>query len=136
LIQNLNRWINLIVELFNSKSSEKRCRKESDDSTRKRLDLIEGEIIKLEREYADLEEVLKAEKAAVQGSAQIKAEIDKLRLEMAELQRRGQFDKLAEIQYGRLPELEGRLESRRRCREGCGSRRGRPPTTFANRSRR
>ncbi|NBO05391.1 MAG: AAA family ATPase, partial [Betaproteobacteria bacterium] len=50
-------------------------------------------------------------KAAVQGSAQIKAEIDKLRLDMAELQRRGQFDKLAEIQYGRLPELEGRLKA-------------------------
>ncbi|MBM3380045.1 MAG: ATP-dependent chaperone ClpB [Betaproteobacteria bacterium] len=86
-------------------------RRENDDASRKRFVLIEEEIGKLEREYADLEEVLRAEKAAVQGAAQIKAEIDRLRLEMTELQRKGQFDKLAEIQYGRLPELEGRLKA-------------------------
>jgi len=86
-------------------------RKENDDASRKRFVLIEEEIGKLEREYADLEEVLRAEKAAVQGSAQIKAEIDRLKLEMVELQRKGQFDKLAEIQYGTLPALEGRLKA-------------------------
>ena len=106
--ESMDKLDRRIIQL---KIEREAVRKESDDSSRKRLDLIEGEIIKLEREYADLEEVLKAEKAAVQGSAQIKAEIDKLRLEMAELQRRGQFDKLAEIQYGRLPELEGRLKA-------------------------
>ncbi len=86
-------------------------KKESDEASRKRLELIEEEIRKLEKEYADLDEVLRAEKAAVQGSAQIKAEIDKLRAQMAELQRKGQFDKLAEIQYGTLPRLEAQLHA-------------------------
>jgi ATP-dependent Clp protease ATP-binding subunit ClpB len=85
-------------------------RKETDEASRKRLELIEAEISKLERELADFEELLRAEKAAVQGSAQIKTEIDKLKAQMVELQRKGQFDKLAEIQYGKLPELEGRLQ--------------------------
>src|SRR5438552_4172802 len=85
-------------------------KKESDEASRRRLELIEAEIKRLEREYADLDEVLRAEKAAVQGSAQIKAEIDRLKAQMADLQRRGQFDKLAEIQYGRLPALERQLK--------------------------
>ncbi len=72
---------------------------------------IEQEIDKVGKELADYEELLRAEKAAVQGSAQIKAEIDKLRAQMVDLQRKGQFDKLAEIQYGKLPELEGRLKA-------------------------
>src|SRR6267143_1515474 len=85
-------------------------RKEKDEASRRRLELIEAEIKRLEREYADLDEVLRAEKAAVQGAAQIKAEIDRLKAQMADLQRRGQFDKLAEIQYGRLPALERQLK--------------------------
>jgi ATP-dependent Clp protease ATP-binding subunit ClpB len=84
-------------------------RKETDDASRKRFDLIEEEIAGLEREYADYDEILRAEKAAVQGSAQIKTEIDQLRAQMAEMQRQGDYEKLAEIQYGKLPELEGRL---------------------------
>lgn len=106
--ESMDKLDRRIIQL---KIEREAVRKESDESSRKRLDLIEQEISKLEREYADLEELLRAEKAAVQGSAQIKAEIDKLRLEMVELQRHGQFDKLAEIQYGRLPELEGRLKA-------------------------
>ena len=69
--------------------------------------------------------MLRAEKAVVQGSAQIKAEIDKLRAQMADLQRKGQFDKVAEIQYGKLPELEGRLKAAAEAeggRKGDGSR--------------
>src|SRR2546425_1958573 len=85
-------------------------KKESDEASRRRLELIEAEIKRLEREYADLEEVLRAEKAAVQGAAHIKAEIDRLKAQMADLQRRGQFDKLAEIQYGKLPALERQLK--------------------------
>ncbi len=85
-------------------------KKESDEASQKRLALLEDEIDRLTREYADLEEVWKAEKAQVQGSAHIKEEIDKLRSEMAELQRRGQYDKLAEIQYGKLPQLEAQLK--------------------------
>ncbi len=97
--------------LIQLKIEREAVRKETDEASQKRLALIEEEIGRLEREYADLEELLRAEKAAVQGSAQIKAEIDQLKLQVAELQRKGQFEKLAEIQYGKLPELEGRLKA-------------------------
>jgi ATP-dependent Clp protease ATP-binding subunit ClpB len=106
--ESMDRLDRRIIQLKIEREAVKR---EKDEASRKRLDLIEQEITRLEKEYADLEEILRAEKAALQGSAQIKTEIDRLRLEMAELQRKGQFDKLAEIQYGRLPELEGRLKS-------------------------
>ena len=84
--------------------------KETDDASRKRLELIDADIERLGREYADYEEILHAEKAAVQGGTQIKAEIDGLRAKMAELQRQGDLGAVAEIQYGRLPELEQRLK--------------------------
>src|SRR5687767_6791878 len=85
-------------------------KKETDEASRKRLSLIEEEISRLEKEYADLEEEWKAEKAQVQGSQHIKEEIEKLRQQMTEFQRRGQYDKLAELQYGRLPQLEAQLK--------------------------
>ena len=106
--------------LIQLKIEREAVRKELDEASRKRLELIEQEIVRLGKEYADLDELLRAEKAAVQGSAQIKAEIDKLRGEMAELQRKGQFDKLAEIQYGKLPELEGRLKAASEAESGGG----------------
>src|SRR5436853_1880611 len=86
-------------------------RKEKDEASQKRFALIEEEIKRLEKEYSDLEEIWKAEKAQVQGSQHIKEEIEKLRQQMAELQRKGQYDKLAELQYGRLPQLESQLKS-------------------------
>ncbi|HEX4926455.1 MAG TPA: AAA family ATPase, partial [Burkholderiales bacterium] len=85
-------------------------KKEKDEASQARLKLIEDEIARLEKEYADLEEIWKAEKAAVQGSQHIKEEIEKLRQQMAELQRKGQYDKLAELQYGKLPQLEAQLK--------------------------
>jgi ATP-dependent Clp protease ATP-binding subunit ClpB len=85
-------------------------KKEKDEASQKRLGLIEAEIKRLEKEYSDLEEVWKAEKAQVAGSQHIKEEIEKLRLQMAELQRKGQYDKLAELQYGKLPQLEAQLK--------------------------
>ena len=97
--------------LIQLKIEREAVKRETDEASRKRLDLIEQEIVRLDKEYADYDELLRGEKAAVQGSALIKAEIDKLRAQMAELQRKGQFDKLAEIQYGKLPELEGRLKA-------------------------
>ena len=84
-------------------------KKEKDEASQKRLQLIEEELTKLQREYNDLEEVWKAEKAKVAGSAHIKEEIDALRAQMAEFQRKGQLDKVAELQYGKLPQLEGQL---------------------------
>jgi ATP-dependent Clp protease ATP-binding subunit ClpB len=95
--------------LIQLKIEREAVRKEKDEASQKRLGLIEEEIAKLQKEYSDLDEIWKAEKAQVQGSAHIKEEIDKLRVQMAELQRKGQFDKLAELQYGRLPQLEAQL---------------------------
>jgi ATP-dependent Clp protease ATP-binding subunit ClpB len=83
--------------------------KEKDEASQKRLGLIEDEIGRLQKEYADLEEIWKAEKAAVQGSAQVKEQIDQLRFQIEELTRKGDFNKVAELQYGRLPELERQL---------------------------
>ena len=86
-------------------------KKETDEASRRRLQNLEDELTQLQREYDDYEQIWKGEKAAVQGAQSIKEEIEQVRAEMAELQRRGQFDKLAELQYGKLPELEARLKS-------------------------
>ncbi len=85
-------------------------KKEKDEASQKRLQLIEEELEKLQREYNDLEEVWKAEKAKVAGSAHIKEEIDQIRAQMAEFQRKGQLDKVAELQYGKLPQLDAQLK--------------------------
>lgn len=86
-------------------------KKETDEGSMRRFQIIEEELEKLQREYNDFEVIWKSEKAAVQGTQSIKEEIERARAEMAELQRKGQFDKLAEIQYGTLPELESRLKA-------------------------
>ncbi|GIZ53980.1 ATP-dependent chaperone ClpB [Noviherbaspirillum aridicola] len=95
--------------LIQLKIEREAVKKETDEASQKRLGLIEEEIHKLEREYADLEEVWKAEKAGVQGTQQIKEEIEKVRLQMEEAKRRGDWQKMSELQYGRLPELEAQL---------------------------
>src|SRR4029079_12528555 len=85
-------------------------KREKDEASRKRLGLIEEEIAKLEKEYSDLEEVWKAEKAQVAGSQHIKEELEKLRLAMEEARRKGDWQKMSEIQYGRIPQLESQLK--------------------------
>ena len=85
-------------------------RKEKDEASQKRLGLLEEEITKLERDYADLEEIWKAEKSAVQGSQSIKEEIEKVRLQMEDARRKGDWQKMSELQYGRMPELEASLK--------------------------
>ncbi len=85
-------------------------RKEKDESSQKRMALIEEEIVKLTKEYSDLEDIWKSEKASAQGGAQIKEEIDRLRFQMEELKRKGDFNRVAELQYGRIPELEKKLK--------------------------
>jgi ATP-dependent Clp protease ATP-binding subunit ClpB len=85
-------------------------RREKDEASQKRFSLIEEEIVKLQKEIADLDEIWKAEKAQAQGSAQYKEEIDKLRFQIEEFTRKGDFNKVAELQYGRLPELEKKLK--------------------------
>ncbi len=86
-------------------------KKEKDEASRRRFSLIEEEIKKLEKEYSDLEEEWKAEKAQVQGSQHIKEEIEKLRQQMDEAKRKGDWQKMSEIQYGRLPQLEAQLKA-------------------------
>ena len=85
-------------------------KREKDESSRKRFALIDEEIAKLEKEYADLEEIWKAEKAQVQGSAHIKEAIEKVKFEMEEATRKGEWQKVSELQYGTLPQLETQLK--------------------------
>src|ERR1700740_54033 len=85
-------------------------RKEKDEASQARLKLIEEEIKRLEKEYADLEDGWKAEEATVQGAEHIKEEIEKLRVQMDEAKRKGDWQKMSELQYGRLPQLEAQLK--------------------------
>jgi ATP-dependent Clp protease ATP-binding subunit ClpB len=84
-------------------------RRETDEASQRRMGLIEAEIERLGREYADLEEIWTSEKAAAQGSAHLKEEIDKIRFEIEKLKRQGDFNAVAELQYGKLPQLEKQL---------------------------
>ncbi|MGL6072315.1 ATP-dependent chaperone ClpB [Craterilacuibacter sp.] len=95
--------------LIQLKIEREAVRRESDEASQRRLALIEDEIARLSKDYSDLEEIWKAEKASQQGSQSIKEEIDKLKNEMEELKRKGDWQKLAELQYGRLPQLEAQL---------------------------
>src|SRR5687767_5358654 len=84
-------------------------KKETDDASKKRLASIEDEIKRLEREYADLDEVWQSEKAQVAGSQHVKEELEKLKLQMEEAKRKGDWQKMSEIQYGKIPQLEKQL---------------------------
>ena len=96
--------------LIQLKIEREAVRKEKDEASQKRFTLIEEEIDRAEREYSDLEEIWKTEKSALQGTHHIKEEIERIRAQMADLQRKGQFDKLAELQYSKLPQLEAQLK--------------------------
>ncbi|OYQ40209.1 ATP-dependent chaperone ClpB [Rhodoferax sp. TH121] len=85
-------------------------KREKDEASLKRLELIDEEIQSLQKEIADLDEIWKAEKATAQGSAQVREEIDKLRTQIEGLTRKGDLAKVAELQYGKLPELEKQLK--------------------------
>ncbi len=106
--------------LIQLKIEREAVKKEKDEASQKRLGLIEDEIAKLEREYADLEEVWKAEKAGVQGSQQIKEEIERVRLQMEEARRKGDWQKMSELQYGRMPELEAKLKQADKGEQAAG----------------
>jgi ATP-dependent Clp protease ATP-binding subunit ClpB len=96
--------------LIQLKIEREAMRKEKDEASQKRLGLLEEEITKLGKDYADLEEIWKSEKASAHGGAQVKEEIDRLRHHIEEFTRKGDFNKVAELQYGKLPELEKRLK--------------------------
>ena len=96
--------------LIQLKIEREALKKEKDEASQKRLEVIEKEIGNLQKEYADLEEIWKSEKAAAQGSQQVREELDKLKFQIDEYTRKGDFNKVAELQYGKLPELERRLK--------------------------
>ncbi|HLQ24999.1 MAG TPA: ATP-dependent chaperone ClpB [Acidiferrobacterales bacterium] len=85
--------------------------KETDEASKKRLQILQEEITKLEKEYAELEKVWKAEKAALQGTQHIKEELDRARLEIETARRAGDLARMSELQYGRIPELEKQLSA-------------------------
>ena len=113
--ESMDKLDRRIIQL---KIEREAVKKEKDEASQKRLGLIEDEIAKLTKEYSDLEEIWKAEKSAVLGSAQIKEQIDHLKADIAKLQREGKLDKVAELQYGKLPQLEAQLKSAEAAGEG------------------
>lgn len=96
--------------LIQLKIEREAVRREKDEGSKKRFGLIEDEIAKLAKEYADLEDIWKAEKAQVQGSAHIKEAIEKVKFEMEEATRNGEWQRVSELQYGKLPALEAQLK--------------------------
>jgi ATP-dependent Clp protease ATP-binding subunit ClpB len=102
----LDRLERRIIQL---KIEQEALKKEQDEASRKRLAALQETLRGLEREYADLEEIWKSEKAALQGAAQIREELDRVRLELDAARRGGDLGRMAELQYGRIPELEKRL---------------------------
>lgn len=92
--------------LIQLKVEREALKKEDDDAALKRLEKLKEEIVRLEREYADLEEIWKSEKAEVQGSAQIQEKIEQARQELEAARRKGDLNRMAELQYGVIPDLE------------------------------
>lgn len=104
--ENMDRLERRLIQL---RIEHEAVKKEADDASKRRLKDLEAEIARLEREFADLEEVWKGEKAALAGNAHIKEEIDRVRLEFETARRTGNLNRMAEIQYGIIPELERQL---------------------------
>ena len=103
----LDRLERRIIQL---KLEQQALQKEEDEASRKRLDMLEKELAEKEREYAELEEVWKSEKATLSGSQHIKQELDAAKTEMEQARRAGDLAKMSELQYGRIPALEKQLE--------------------------
>ncbi len=97
-------------KLIQYKIEREALKKEDDEASKKRLAELQEKIDALEKEYSDLEEIWKSEKAAVQGTAHIKEELDQARIELETAHRAGDLQRMSELQYGRIPELEKQLE--------------------------
>lgn len=102
----LDRLDRRIIQL---KLEQQALQKEDDDASRKRLEMLEKELAEKEREYAELEDVWKSEKAALSGTQHIKAELENAKTQMEQARRAGDLNKMSELQYGRIPELEKQL---------------------------
>ncbi|MEW8652414.1 MAG: Clp protease N-terminal domain-containing protein, partial [Candidatus Thiodiazotropha sp.] len=96
--------------LIQLKIEREALNKESDEASKKRLAELEAQIDRLEREYSDLEEIWKSEKAALQGTTHIKESLEEARLELETARRAGDLTRMSELQYGRIPELERQLD--------------------------
>ncbi|MHC8368615.1 ATP-dependent chaperone ClpB [Pseudomonas sp. ZT5P21] len=96
--------------LIQLKVESQALKKESDEAAIKRLEKLQEEIVRLEREYSDLEEIWNSEKAEVQGSAQIQQKIEQSRQELEAARRKGDLNRMAELQYGVIPDLERSLQ--------------------------
>ena len=105
--EELDRLDRRLIQL---KIEREALKKEDDEATRKRLAKLEEDIVKLEREYADLEDIWKSEKAEVQGSAQIQQKIEQAKQEMEAARRKGDLESMARIQYQTIPDLERSLQ--------------------------
>src|SRR5689334_8367122 len=103
----LDRLDRRIIQL---KIEQEALKKETDEATRKRLSTLQETLRGLEKEYADLEEIWKSEKASLQGTAHIREELDRVRLEMDAARRAGDLQRMAELQYGKIPQLEAQLK--------------------------
>ena len=102
----LDRLERRIIQL---KLEQQALKKEDDDASRKRLEMLEKELTEKEREYAELEEVWKSEKAALSGTQHIKEELENARTQMEQARRAGDLNKMSELQYGVIPSLEKQL---------------------------
>ncbi|HHI75595.1 MAG TPA: AAA family ATPase, partial [Gammaproteobacteria bacterium] len=97
--------------LIQLKIEREALKKETDEASKKRLEALEEEIAELERQYSELEEIWKAEKAAVQGAQHIKEELERAKIELEAARRAGDLQRMSELQYGRIPELERQLQA-------------------------
>jgi len=104
--ESLDRLDRRIIQL---KIEREALKKEADEASKKRLEQLQEALTDLERQYADLEEIWKAEKATATGAAHIKEELERARLELEAAHRAGDLGRMSELQYGRIPELEKRL---------------------------
>ena len=105
--ESMDRLHRRLIQL---KIEREALKKESDEASKKRLADLEGQIAGLEREFSDLEEVWKSEKAAVQGTTHVKEELDRTRVELEAARRAGDLGRMSELTYGRIPELEKQLQ--------------------------
>ncbi|MEW7975523.1 MAG: ATP-dependent chaperone ClpB [Candidatus Thiodiazotropha endolucinida] len=96
--------------LIQLKIEREALKKESDEASKKRLAELEAHIDRLQREFSDLEEIWKSEKAALQGTTHIKESLEEARLELETARRAGDLTRMSELQYGRIPELERQLD--------------------------
>ncbi|MFL6602959.1 MAG: ATP-dependent chaperone ClpB [Steroidobacteraceae bacterium] len=103
----LDRLERRIIQL---KIEREALKKEQDEASKRRLATLQETLSGLEKEYSDLEEIWKSEKAALQGAAQVRADLDRVRGELEAARRAGDLQRMAEFQYGKIPELEKRLQ--------------------------